>query len=77
MKKQPAWGYRVARPFREVNRRVTYALGLLEAKGHGEFPERRKTLTIIPKLTGISLNLAIGRKRAEEYYLTRLRLWIR
>ena len=36
--KQQAWGYRVARPFREVNRQVTFALSKLEFTGHIEFP---------------------------------------
>ena len=55
-KKQQAWGYRVARLFREVNRRVTYALGWLEAKGCGEFPENYKSLINIVKYSGLSLN---------------------
>jgi hypothetical protein len=42
MKKQPAWGYRVARLLREVNRRVTYALRNLEYAHAAEFPTVHK-----------------------------------
>ena len=44
LKKQPAWGYRVARPFREVNRRVTTALKELESDPCGKFLARCKCL---------------------------------
>ncbi len=38
IKKQPAWGHRVARLFREVSRRVTNALKGLESGLTPEFP---------------------------------------
>jgi hypothetical protein len=36
-KKQPAWGYRIARLFREVNRRVTIALTRFDSIRFGKF----------------------------------------
>ena len=57
-KKQQAWGYRVARLFREVNRRVTYALGILEVEGSGEFPSRHKSLRIIANRLRLSPSLS-------------------
>ena len=44
MKKQPAWGYRVARLFREVNRRVTIALNKFDSIRFGKFLSICKSL---------------------------------
>ena len=49
MKKQPVWGYQVARLSREVNRQVTNALSNLESATLAEFPRSRKYLIFIEK----------------------------
>ena len=49
MKKQPVWGYQVARLSREVNRRVTYALSHLEYIRPVEFPVSFNCLNFIEK----------------------------
>ncbi len=47
IKKQPAWGHRVARLQREVSRRVTNALKKLESALTSEFPAIRISLIFI------------------------------
>ena len=47
IKKQPAWGHRVARLFREVSRRVTNALKGLESGLTPEFPANPISLNFI------------------------------
>jgi hypothetical protein len=43
-KKQPAWGYRIAYPFREVNRQVTIALNKFDSIRFGKFRDIFKSL---------------------------------
>ncbi len=47
IKKQPAWGHRVARLLREVSRRVTNALKGLESGLTPEFPATPISLIIM------------------------------
>ncbi len=49
MKKQPAWGNRIARLFREVNRRVTIALNTFDSIHFGKFLSIHKSLIFLKK----------------------------
>jgi len=49
MKKQSAWGNRIARLFREVNRRVTIALNEFDSIRFGKFLSMCKSLNFREK----------------------------
>ena len=49
IKKQPAWGNRIARLFREVNRRVTIALNKFDSIHFGKFLSIRKSRNFLKK----------------------------